>query len=426
MISVVSVLNLLSKNITIPDYQRPYKWSTKSVGELLGDIESASKTGLKEIENGFKYSVGTVILHKHDDNEYHIVDGQQRTLTLLLIAIRLGVDIKSPLKDIDFKNKTSQSNLQTNYRFINSWFNFKSPEKVESFKNAFCNLLEVVEVVVQKDKLASAFQLFDSQNTKGRALDPHDILKAYHLRKMRSLPPDEMQNAVVNWEKKRPNEIEELFEENLFPIWKWSKRFKCYGFTVNDIDVYKGVSDTRYQYYRRSEAASGIFLITEPFTSGKDFFEYVDYYLEFKKNICTFIETLPNPIPSYYKQKEKKGKGFVHACILFECALMMYLDRFSNGNSNFDYNPVAIKKLFVWSFLIRIDMKSLGYESINKYAIGEGNDRFSNVIDMFFKIQNARTDSEIADIMLNIPDKTTDDSPWLQLFYDLKDMNGRN
>ena len=55
-----------------------------------------------------------------------------------------------------------------------------------------------------------AFQLFDSQNTRGKALDPHALLKAYHLREMKDTPY-EMVRAVEKWEAKEPKELRELF-----------------------------------------------------------------------------------------------------------------------------------------------------------------------------------------------------------------------
>jgi hypothetical protein len=52
-------------------------------------------------------------------------------------------------------------------------------------------------VIINVDKVEEAFQLFDSQNTRGKELDPHDLLKAYHLREMKRYPY-EMEHAVTN------------------------------------------------------------------------------------------------------------------------------------------------------------------------------------------------------------------------------------
>ena len=73
---------------------------------------------------------------------------------------------------------------------------------------ALSGTVEVVVVCV--DKVTEAFQLFDSQNTRGRALDPHDLLKAYHLREMREYPY-EMRHAVTKWESVESKAIREIF-----------------------------------------------------------------------------------------------------------------------------------------------------------------------------------------------------------------------
>ena len=84
---IVSVKELLSKNITIPDYQRPYKWTRRNVIELLDDIQKAIADSQKK--NNFKYRVGTVILFKNTEGQYEVVDGQQRLITLSLICYAL-------------------------------------------------------------------------------------------------------------------------------------------------------------------------------------------------------------------------------------------------------------------------------------------------------------------------------------------------
>ena len=44
MAEIVSVKKLLSrKSLTIPSYQRPYKWTTQNVDDLLCDIQNAIK-----------------------------------------------------------------------------------------------------------------------------------------------------------------------------------------------------------------------------------------------------------------------------------------------------------------------------------------------------------------------------------------------
>ena len=61
----------------------------------------------------------------------------------------------------------------------------------------------------------------------------------------------------------------------------------------------------------------------------------------------------------------------------------------------------AVKKLFIWAFMLRVDMERLGYDSINKYAIGSTGSIYSNCIPMFFRITQARLHNEIRNIQIN-------------------------
>lgn len=60
--------------LTIPAYQRPYKWTARNAIQLLDDVLEARNSN-KEV-----YRVGTLILHQTTNEQgqvvYHIVDGQ--------------------------------------------------------------------------------------------------------------------------------------------------------------------------------------------------------------------------------------------------------------------------------------------------------------------------------------------------------------
>ena len=40
--TIMSVQELLSQNLRIPGYQRPYRWTTKNISDLLADINITS------------------------------------------------------------------------------------------------------------------------------------------------------------------------------------------------------------------------------------------------------------------------------------------------------------------------------------------------------------------------------------------------
>lgn len=418
MAEIKSINELLNMNLNIPDYQRPYKWSIQNVEDLLSDVCNAINDA-ELYRNAFKYRIGTIILHQNKGNQYDIVDGQQRIISLVLLKKYLESKFKCSILKMNFTNKVTQTNIHNNYMFIKEWFSLKSEDTKKDFSKAFEEILEVVVVCV--DKVSEAFQLFDSQNTRGKALDPHDLLKAYHLREMKKYPY-EMKHAVTKWEVKDTAQIRELFDLYMFPIWNWSRGIKSKPFTAKEIDTYKGVAETSiYTYARRASKAMPYFQITEPFIAGNDFFEMVEHYLYLIKDIKTEIEHNK----SFAGMKEvlsiKSGSaGFGYTKNLFYCALLCYYDKYHN------FDEMAVKKLFTWAFMIRIDMQNLGFDSINKYSIGDGNDRYSNSVAIFSKISFARLHNEISSLQIKVkrePDKAANDI-WNGLYQKLKAMNG--
>ena len=89
--NIINVSQLLQlANLTIPEYQRPYKWTARNINQLFQDLDVHQEQSA--------YRLGTVVFHqdsqqsdndssnkcKADTGSLNIVDGQQRTLTLFL------------------------------------------------------------------------------------------------------------------------------------------------------------------------------------------------------------------------------------------------------------------------------------------------------------------------------------------------------
>ena len=185
MNAIISIDELLEMPLNIPDYQRPYKWTRKNVADLFDDIDTAISDSRRPDYTDFKYRVGSVILHKNNE-KYDIVDGQQRLITLSLIKHALDPNYTNALLQHAFHDADSIKNIFDNNNFIKEWLDMQSNQQIDEYKNAFNSLLEAV--VLSVDDISEAFQLFDSQNTRGKELDPHDLLKAYHLREMNDYP----------------------------------------------------------------------------------------------------------------------------------------------------------------------------------------------------------------------------------------------
>ena len=397
-IDILPVSECLKLNLSIPEYQRPYKWSVSSIDTMLGDINSAIQQSHVFLD--YKYRIGTIILHK-SAQKLEVVDGQQRLISLTLISKYLDNDFDNTIIQTRFYDKITQKHIHDNYAHIREWFSLRDNDTKESFKKALSDVLEMVVIQVRKE--SEAFQLFDSQNTRGRALDPHDLLKAFHLREMKD-DKYEMEYAVTRWEAKNVSQIRELFSVYLFPIWNWSRCTKTRAFTEHDIYTYKGISaNSTYTYARRASKASPYFQLTEPFIAGSDFFDMVDHYLRTLANIKEELATNPvfEPLRAFCFPKKHSTTGLTHVRNLFFAALLFYYDKFHN------MDELAVKKLFMWAFMLRMDLLSLGADSVNKYAIGEWSGNYTNYIAVFSKINLARLHTEIGNINIQI---TTDDS----------------
>ena len=89
-ISIRTINDLLKNNFFIPSYQRGYRWTEQQVTELLNDINEYSP---KEIENSKEktwYCLQPIVVKKKDDNEWDVIDGQQRLTTTFLILHHLN------------------------------------------------------------------------------------------------------------------------------------------------------------------------------------------------------------------------------------------------------------------------------------------------------------------------------------------------
>ena len=383
IVSVYTVLQL--NNLHLPNYQRPYKWTVKNVSDLLDDIEFAINKANKYPD--FNYRVGTIILHNDETKgALNIVDGQQRIITLALICKALDASSNVLVLNTKLSSKVSEENIRHNFLAIKAYFVEKNPTEKKRFVEMLSSVFEFV--VVSTKSVHEAFQLFDSQNTRGRALAPHDLLKAFHLREMRNYP-NEMKHTVEKWERTDPKEIHILFQEYLFPIKHWIEKDKGHRFTSADINEFKGVSfDLQYYYAMRTVKGMPIFQIDQSFVSGKNFFEYVEHYLNLLSDVKAAVSKAELDL-----FLNGTGVGFSYAKQLFYCVVLYYCDRFRN------FDDRIIKRLYAWAFMVRLQMQKLGFDTVRNYAIGEKvGDK--GTIPIFYLLQKCMKESDVLKIMI--------------------------
>lgn len=380
---------LANSRLNIPNYQRPYSWKAKNVRNLFYDIKEA-----KQKEN---YHLGTLILHENDKT-IDIVDGQQR---LISIALFLKVMESSTgekylgaqhLLEQEYSEQSCQ-HAKENFEEWQRLMESEGKDEAEKILEFLLKKCEVSVITMPKDHLAEAFQLFDSQNNRGKSLEPHDLLKAYHLRSISS--PKE--NDIKSWEKAVFDEqlpLKELFNQYLFRMRRWSHgetgltkvNNKSYlRFTEAYIDNFKG-NDLSQDYpylslYKTLEEKNIDFpkSLLMPIINGKLFFDYIsDAHQKVKKyqvqqsgkNSETRLDSLLNrcgvddkvlAILTSKKTRYNRNRN------LFENLLMLYVDRF--GESKVDKSVLEL--IYVWAYYPRIKMSAIYDATQANYAVGK-------------------------------------------------------
>lgn len=415
-------------NLNIPAYQRPYKWSAKNVNQLIDDILF--------FKHKPAYRLGTIVYHldkKTDDIEpnikLNIVDGQQRTITLLLIGLAIANDsvlqeklqkAKVTLPSLNvtrcltFQNQESKNNIRENYLEIQR----RIVDFDEDTVRFFYERCEVVKVVLTD--ISEAFQFFDSQNARGVDLEPHDLLKAFHLREMMDNSSEvERIQTVDNWEEMELDQLKNTFAHYLFRIRNWSNAKTARKFTKNDVEIFKGISPNVKEPYPFADMyrishfyVEGYnkdfnrnidqrkmqypFQLDQVVINGKRFFEMISHYVKVintlklttekegvAKSILVTLET--------YDGKNRTGDKYVRN--LFDCALIYYIDKF--GTVEIER---AIERIFIWAYSIRLTYHSVQLASIDNYALESPY--------VFKAIKDALKPSDFLNIKLKVLEKT--------------------
>lgn len=393
------------KKLAIPEYQRPYKWTARNAIQLLDDIIEA-KNDNKEV-----YRVGTLILHKDNEGVYNIVDGQQRTITfsLLLYALyEFEEDRPDKIRFLNqelFDNPFSRHNIPNN---LNA-FRRRTSKHMEGDDNAdfireMKQLRDFIErqcelIVVITDDVSEAFQFFDSQNARGKALYPHDLLKAYHLREMADIDDVKLEQIVDGWEKIPQDELASLFGNYLFRVKEWINGNWAGELNEHTIYKFKGITRmarTPYaQFYKSAfsyadfvnssampfvTGTRGVnaFQINTPIIAGKPFFDYTRHYYQILKDIQDNSQyegfyIKGNLIVKTLDKYFRSGTGNGIARLLFDTALLLYVDRFCPATYPTKVDVELFEQFvvfaFVWAYSLRAQYYSLGWQSAQNYVL---------------------------------------------------------
>lgn len=379
-IRLASVADLPFDRFFIPPYQRPYKWGVKNVNQLITDVLAFCEKGTNE------YRLGTLVLHEQL-GKLNIVDGQQRTITLILLLNELRKEHEGLLKDIpiDLFLKNPQFHEQTSRMHIRENLNAIRYRLTEFTDKHVQFLLKCCKfVIVTLYDISEAFQFFDSQNARGKELEPHDLLKAFHLREIPRMTQVDKKN-VTKWESLDTPKLANLFLV-LFRIKRWIEGCDGREFTSKHVDIFKGTKTGQdilpYQrIYAMAECYTELYnadlsrridrqhmdyphQIDQVTINGTLFFDMIRYYSEKEvvvkevlKKCCPEIDYAIN----HYAERNRKGDLYTRN--LFIAALLFYYDKFSeDGFGN------AVPKIFAWAYGMRVKHYSVQLATMDNLA----------------------------------------------------------
>ena len=195
----LSVNRLLNEDTyAIPLYQRNFAWTYDEIEQLLNDVADAFQ------ENRDNYYIGTLVVNKENDI-FKIIDGQQRTTALNLIALALkhefgfdrlkAVNLTFParkksnknIQDLFAKKKIvegDENELTRGYRHAKDALKKVLEERrldPQSFVDYLFDYVIIFRSILPEDLDLNLY--FERFNSRGEQLESHEILKAQMMSK---------------------------------------------------------------------------------------------------------------------------------------------------------------------------------------------------------------------------------------------------
>ena len=195
----LSVNRLLNEDsYAIPLYQRNFAWTYDEIEQLLNDVADAFQ------EKRENYYIGTLVVNE-ENGIFKIIDGQQRTTALNLIALALKHEFG--FNRLNAVNLTFPARKKSNENIQKLFTKQKISENDENeltrgYRHAYDALKKVLEerqfesqsffnylfdkVIIFRSLLPNDLDLnlyFERFNSRGEQLEAHEILKAQMMDK---------------------------------------------------------------------------------------------------------------------------------------------------------------------------------------------------------------------------------------------------
>lgn len=196
--------NLAEKNFNfkIPFFQREYSWDEEDVENLINDAlgHSLDENDVSNLDDESSYYIGNIVVKEQKDGTLMLIDGQQRLMTLYLLAKFTGLEFykigylvddedNENLKNIDFKNPNfKMQSLNEICKFI---YRQDSVKIEKMLKKVYFTMTTLDENMDEK-------HYFEAINLNKMQLRKSDILKVLFLNKADKY---KRENLAKIWEK---------------------------------------------------------------------------------------------------------------------------------------------------------------------------------------------------------------------------------
>lgn len=367
-ISVASLTlkELLSQNLKIPEYQRPYVWDETLVLKFLNQINFDFQRVNNNVENFPLYYLGCIVLHD-DGEQFNIIDGQQRLTTLILISKLKGI----LSNDLLFYHPLSFQNIKKNFSFLESEFeNINSNVRKLIDQMSFDQFNVTVIITKSEDQ---AYNFFESLNTGGVRLSGTDILKAHHLR---SISSDKMKDYAKSWEKNQEHmeRVSQILlksrkmdplKDNLFPgkygsVTEW-KLALTEEFAEKTGKAGKDIGFADVQIEKNTHTIlSNKYSIRQPLDDGENYINYILSFIDDYEDLF-----FPSKTSDFYKNFNREIidliDGTADLKAYYQVALICFVDKYGK-----DHLEEFSMWLFRFVYSLRIGDKTRIYEATVK------------------------------------------------------------
>ncbi len=209
-VNTVGWLSDPATTIVVPVYQRQYRWDIGGCEQLLADIRAVS-----ESEDRHTHFIGSILSSQNSDPDEAalvLIDGQQRTTTLMLLGAarhhtvrdtdpELAAELERVLVRADDPGRTklrphrewadvfesvvldrrSPADAMRESRFDDNYAFFRSQVQADEAPRIWRGLQKLEHVAITLGADANAQQTFESLNSTGAPLRDHELIHNYVL-----------------------------------------------------------------------------------------------------------------------------------------------------------------------------------------------------------------------------------------------------